>query len=151
MALLQLKDLEISFGGPLLLDHANLVIEPKERVCLIGRNGEGKSTLMKVIAGDILPDAGERILQKETIITQLEQTVPQSTDGTIYDIVASGLAETGELLKQFHELSQQTENTDDEWMNQLQQVQEKLDTKNGWAHQQQIEQVISRLALDPEI
>ena len=151
MALLQLQDIELSFGGPLLLDHANLTIEPKERVCLIGRNGEGKSTLMKVIAGDILPDSGERILQKETIITQLEQTVPKSTDGTIFDIVASGLAETGELLKQYHELSQQTENMDDKWLNQLQHVQEKIDVVNGWTQQQQIERAISQLALDPEI
>ena len=151
MALLQLQDIELSFGGPLLLDHANLTIDPKERVCLIGRNGEGKSTLMKVIAGDILPDSGERILQKETIITQLEQTVPKSTDGTIFDIVASGLAETGELLKQYHELSQQTENMDDKWLNQLQRTQEKIDAVNGWTQQQQIERAISQLTLDPEI
>ena len=151
MALLQLQDIELSFGGPLLLDHANLVIEAKERVCLIGRNGEGKSTLMKVIAGDIIADSGERILQKETIITQLEQTVPQSTDGTIFDIVASGLAETGDLLKQYHELSQQTENTDEQWLAQLQKVQEKIDAVNGWTQQQQIERVISQLTLNPEV
>lgn len=150
MALLQLKDIELSFGGPLLLDKAQLSIEPKERVCLIGRNGEGKSTLMKILAGDIVADSGERQVAKETVITQLEQTVPKHTEGSIYDIVASGLAEVGELLNQYHHLSQQTENTDDKWLKQLQYLQEKLDASDGWTQQQQVEQVISRLSLDAE-
>ena len=150
MALLQLKDIELSFGGPLLLDKVQLSIEPKERVCLIGRNGEGKSTLMKVIAGDIIADSGERQMAKEIVITQLEQTIPKNTEGSIYDIVASGLAEVGELLNQYHHLSQQTENTDDQWLKQLQYLQEKLDASDGWTQQQQVEQVISRLSLDAE-
>ncbi len=150
MALLQLKDIELSFGGPLLLDKAQLSIEPKERVCLIGRNGEGKSTLMKILAGDIIADSGERQVAKETVITQLEQTIPKNTEGSIYDIVASGLAEVGELLNQYHHLSQQTENTDDQWLKQLQYLQEKLDASDGWTQQQQVEQVISRLSLDAE-
>ena len=95
MPLLQLQDIELSFGGPLLLDKAQLTIEPKERVCLIGRNGEGKSTLMKIIAGDLLADSGKRTVAKEVVITQLEQAVPKQTQGSIYDIVASGLEGVG--------------------------------------------------------
>lgn len=150
MALLQLYDIELSFGGPLLLDKAQLTIEPKERVCLIGRNGEGKSTLMKVIAGSIVADSGERIVAKETVITQLEQTVPQQTAGTIYDIVASGLAEVGDILNQYHHLSQQTDNMDEQWLKQLQYLQEKLDACDGWTQQQQVEQILSRLSLESE-
>jgi ATP-binding cassette subfamily F protein uup len=151
MPLLQLYDIELSFGGPLLLDKAQFTIEPKERVCLIGRNGEGKSTLMKVIAGSILADSGERIVAKEVVITQLEQTVPKQTQGSIYDIVASGLAEVGDLLNKYHHLSQQTDNMDDQWLRQLQYLQEELDACDGWTQQQQVERILSRLSLDPEI
>jgi len=150
MALLQLHNIELSFGGPLLLDKAQLTIEPRERVCLIGRNGEGKSTLMKVIAGSIVADSGKRIVAKETIITQLEQTIPKQTQGSIYDIVASGLAEVGDLLNKYHHLSQQTDNMDEQWLKQLQYLQEELDACDGWTQQQQVEQILSRLSLEAD-
>jgi ATP-binding cassette subfamily F protein uup len=150
MALLRLQDLELSYGAQALLDKANLIIDHNERICIIGRNGEGKSTLLNIINGTIKPDAGERILQKDTVIAKLEQDVPQNLQGSIYDIVASGLEKTGELIKQYNELSQQTDNMDDAWLNKLQDIQHQLEVVDGWNHKQQIDHVISRLSLEPE-
>ena len=59
MALLTYRNLTVSFGGPRLLDDAGLTVEKRERICLIGRNGEGKSTLLRILHGEIKPDAGE--------------------------------------------------------------------------------------------
>ncbi|MCL4107944.1 UNVERIFIED_CONTAM: hypothetical protein GTU68_016972 [Idotea baltica] len=106
MPLIQLKNIQVSFGGPALLDQLSLVIEPNERICLIGRNGAGKSTLMKVLNREIKADSGEIIIEKGAVIAQLEQEVPQDMSGSVYDVVASGLAETGELLSQFHTLNE---------------------------------------------
>ncbi len=64
MAYITLRDVQLAFGGPALLDGANFSLERGERVCLIGRNGEGKSTLLKLIEGSLLPDSGEVSLQK---------------------------------------------------------------------------------------
>ena len=75
MPLIQLKNIQVSFGGPALLDQLSLTIEPNERICLIGRNGAGKSTLMKVLNREIKADSGEIIVEKGAVIAQLEQEV----------------------------------------------------------------------------
>ncbi|MFA5688453.1 MAG: ATP-binding cassette domain-containing protein [Kiritimatiellales bacterium] len=90
MALLSLQNLHIAFGGPALLDGVTLQIEPGERICLVGRNGEGKSTLLKIISGELEPDSGERIFSRAPRIARLTQKVPQNISGTVYDLVAGG-------------------------------------------------------------
>ncbi|PID46094.1 MAG: ABC transporter ATP-binding protein [Proteobacteria bacterium] len=150
MALLRLQNIQLSYGGPALLDNVNLSIEPNERICLIGRNGAGKSSLLKIINGKIKPDAGERILEAGTVITQLEQEVPQDLSGSVYDVVAGGLADIGELLSQFHHLSEQTDNHDEDWMSRLEAIQQKLEACNGWDFGQNIDNIISRLSLDAD-
>jgi ABC transport system ATP-binding/permease protein len=87
MALLSFLDLSIGFGGPLLLDRANLQVDRGERVCLVGRNGAGKSTLMKVIAGEIAPDSGQVFLQPGKKVARLKQEVPAGMNGTVREIV----------------------------------------------------------------
>jgi len=148
MALLRLQNIQLSYGGPALLDDVNLSIEPNERICLIGRNGAGKSSLLKIINGQAKPDSGERILEQGTVITQLEQEVPQDMAGSVYDVVAGGLAEVGELLRQFHHLSEQTENHDETWMAKLEGIQQSLEACDGWQFSQNIDNIISRLSLD---
>ena len=91
MPLIQLKNIQVSFGGPALLDQLSLTIEPNERICLIGRNGAGKSTLMKVLNREIKADSGEIIVEKGAVIAQLEQEVPKDMSGSVYQVVASGL------------------------------------------------------------
>jgi len=150
MALIRLQHLELSYGAFPLLDDTELIIERNERICIIGRNGEGKSTLLKVIQGAIKPDSGERTLQGNLVITKLEQDVPKNMTGTVYDVVAMGLAEAGQLLQAYHALSQQTEHTDDAWLERLQSLQHALDNCDGWNLQQRIEQTLSRLLLDAD-
>jgi len=148
MALLRLQNVQLSFGGPALLDNVNLSIEPNERICLIGRNGAGKSSLLKLINGKNKPDSGEITKQAGVVITQLEQEVPHDVSGSVYDVVAGGLAETGALLGRFNQLSAQTENQNDDWMRQLEDVQQKLEACDGWKFSQNIDSIISLLKLD---
>ena len=148
MALLRLQNVQLSFGGPALLDNLNLSIEPSERICLIGRNGAGKSSLLKIINGKIKPDSGEITKQHGVVITQLEQEVPHDVTGSVYNVVAGGLAETGKLLQEFNALSAQTDGQDEAWMNKLEAVQQKLEACDGWKFSQNIDSIISRLTLD---
>lgn len=87
MALVSLKDITLGFGGQQLLDGISLQIEPAERICLVGRNGAGKSTLMRIIHGQLEPDAGEIIRQKSLRVAFLSQEVPEAIEGKVIDIV----------------------------------------------------------------
>ncbi|MBC8113477.1 MAG: ABC-F family ATP-binding cassette domain-containing protein, partial [Candidatus Saccharimonas sp.] len=98
MALLSFRDVTFGFVSPPLLDHVNLQIERGERVGLLGRNGTGKSTLMKLIVGEIPPDSGTVERQAGTRIARLMQDVPVGRTGTIFDEVAAGLGEIGEAV-----------------------------------------------------
>jgi ATP-binding cassette subfamily F protein uup len=92
MALLSLRGVSLSFGGPKLLDGVDLTIEPNERVCLLGRNGEGKSTLLKLISGELAPDDGTILRQQGLRVARLLQDVPAGHGGTVAEEVAAGLA-----------------------------------------------------------
>ena len=151
MSLIQLKNIQVSFGGPPLLDNLSLTIDAGERICLIGRNGAGKSTLMKVLNREIKADSGEIIIEKGAVIAQLEQEVPQDMSGSVYEVVASGLAETGELLSAFHALNEEDDIGSDDWMARMERIQHKLEANNGWHFQNTIDTVISRLELNPDI
>src|SRR6476660_1167072 len=105
MALLAMQDVGIAFGGPPLLDRAAFGIERGERVCLLGRNGAGKSTIMKLLDRTMLPDSGEVIRQTGVTVTRLEQEVPDDVEGTTFDVVAAGLGPAGLLLSRYHEAS----------------------------------------------
>ncbi len=150
MALIQLQNIQVSFGGPALLDNLSMTVEPNERICLIGRNGAGKSTLMKVLNREIKADSGEIIIQSNAVIAQLEQEVPRDMAGTVYEVVASGLAETGELLSQFHALNEEEDVGSEDWMKRFEKVQHKLEACNGWHFQNTIDTVISRLELNAD-
>src|SRR4051812_3748015 len=91
MALLNLLDVSLSFGGPAILEKINFQIDPGERVCLVGRNGAGKSTLMRVIAGEMQPDRGDIARPDGAVYTRLTQEVPSDVKGTVHDLVFSGL------------------------------------------------------------
>jgi ATP-binding cassette subfamily F protein uup len=91
MSLFNLLDVNLSFGGPAVLDKVNFQVDPGERVCLLGRNGAGKSTLMSVIAGDMKPDTGEVHRQPGSLFARLTQDVPAGLEGSVLDIVTSGL------------------------------------------------------------
>ncbi len=148
MPLLKLEQLSIAFGHHELLSQAELQIDAGERVCLIGRNGEGKSTLMKVIAGLIKPDDGSIERQQGLKIAYLTQDVPSDLHGSIYDVVASGLDRAGELLKEYHHASLAlAEDCGEQSMANLERIQHELENIGGWEVSQQIETTLSRLEL----
>ena len=91
MSLLNLRQLHIAFGGPPILAGVDLRVERADRLCLVGRNGEGKSTLMKIISGEIQPDSGEQILEQQAHVARLDQDVPDGISGTVLDIARQGL------------------------------------------------------------
>jgi ATP-binding cassette subfamily F protein uup len=151
VSLLQLKNAQLSFGHPSLLDHGELVIQPGERVCLVGRNGCGKSTLLKVIANEQALDDGQRIVSSEVKISRLPQDPPESIDSTLFDYVAEGIAEKGELLKQyFSQINLVTQDHSDKNLARLEQLQHQLEHENAWEFEQQINQVLTLLGLQAE-
>ncbi len=91
MALISLREVSVSFGGPVLLDRVDLQIERGDRVCLVGRNGAGKSTLVRILSGDLEPDGGEVIREPGVRVALLPQEVPTETQGSVHDVVATGL------------------------------------------------------------
>lgn len=149
MSVIQLKNISVLFGTPPLLDGVDLVIQPGERVCIVGRNGSGKSTLMKVISGNVTADDGHRVIERDTIVSRLEQDPPQQTDINLFDYVAEGLADVGELLKRyFKQIQVVTEDHSEQQLHILQTLQEQLDVQNAWQFEQQIEHTLTMLQLD---
>ncbi len=88
MALITLRDITLAFGGPPLFDGVTLQIEPGDRLCLMGRNGTGKSTLMKLISGELPPESGELIRQQGLKVALVSQEIPHTLSGTVFEIVA---------------------------------------------------------------
>ena len=151
MALLNLSNAYLGFGDHPLLDHTELHIEPNERVCLVGRNGAGKSTLMKVLAGEIQLDDGKLTLEKDIVVTRLEQDPPRHVQESVFDYVAEGIAHLSDLLKQYHHISQQMQ-TDysDELLTKLSHIQAQLEHNNGWQFENRIQDTLKLLELDPD-
>ena len=145
MSLLQLTDLSLAFGTHVLLDSVNLTIHKGQRIGILGRNGAGKSTFMKLLDKQFPADSGEYWLRPGTVVTYLNQDLPNADDASVYDVVASGLAEVGDLLKQFHHLSMG--DFDEASMNKLARVQEKIEAKDGWSFGQKIDTIIESLNL----
>lgn len=149
MALLRMRGISLGFGGANLLENLDLTLHNGERTCLIGRNGAGKSTLMKLIAGEILPDSGDMQLGDNVRITRLQQEVPHDLEGTVFDVVAHGLGNVGDLLSAFHQASHDlADDHSDACMKRFEHAQHALETANGWELNQRVESVISRLDLD---
>lgn len=148
MALLTLRNINLGFGGPNLFDSLNLQIESKERLCLLGRNGEGKSTLMKLIGGMVKADEGSIEQQQNLKIAYLTQDIPDDIKGSVYDVVSSGLEGVGEILKNYHHCSLElAEDYTDQKMEELSRIQHDLEAVDGWSLSQQVETTISQLEL----
>lgn len=149
MAIIWINDVSVSFGGPLLLDGATLQIEEGERIGLVGRNGSGKSTFMKMLNGEIPVDRGEIAKKGAVRVALLPQDVADNLPGTVYDIVASGGQDHLELLGQYHDLTLQLARKDDGGLlRKLEQVQHRLETSGAWHFYQRIKTVIAWTGLD---
>ncbi|GLQ99861.1 ATP-binding cassette domain-containing protein [Dyella mobilis] len=141
MSLIQLQRVDFSIGGPLLLEHVDLSIEANERVCIVGRNGEGKSTLMKLIAGELRADDGEVRVQGGVIVARMAQEVPQATQGSVFDVVADGLGDLGHLLARYHHLLAEGD------LDALGDVQDQIEAQHGWDLDRRVNDVLTKLEL----
>jgi ATP-binding cassette subfamily F protein uup len=144
-----LDSVALAFGHLPLFEAADLRIEPGERIALIGRNGTGKSSLLKVISGELPPDSGTVWRSPGVRIARLEQDVPGSGERSVFDEVASGLGELGEIVAAYHHAAVRVaENAEDAVaLARLGDAQHELEERDGWRLEQKVETVISRLAL----
>jgi len=151
MPLLRLTNLSIAYGTHALLDNAQFQLDAGERVGLLGRNGEGKSTLMKIIAGNVQPDHGEIWKQPQLKLAWLEQSPNLPDDNTIYDAVASGLGDLGQWISRYHALSLTLDSTDEKALIEFGDLQHQLETHNGWHYSNRVEATLSKLNLPPDL
>ncbi len=151
MALINLQNITVSFGGPLLLEGVDLSIERGERVCLVGRNGTGKSTILRLIAGEVKPDGGAIVYQQGVRITLLTQEVPHQLFGSVFDVVSGAFGEQGKLLAAYHHVSARLAHDHSEkLMAELEDVQHKFEAAGGWQMQQRVEEILTRLQLQAD-
>ena len=143
MSLIKLEKAYLSYGLQVLLDQIDLTIERGQRLCLIGRNGAGKSSLLKVIDGEVDLDKGDIIRQSGVRIARLEQDLPEADDRQVFDVVAAQFQGMGELLAEYRHLAHAAEISDAA-------LQQQIEARDGWNLQQQVETVLSRLDLPAE-
>jgi ATP-binding cassette subfamily F protein uup len=148
MSLLTLRRVSIAFGGPALLDGVDLGIEAGERIAIVGRNGEGKSTLLKLLDGSLRPDDGEIVRRQGLRVATLQQDVPGAFDGSVFDIVAEGFGDAARQLREYEELAARPEPEAAD-LTRLGELQEALEASGGWHVRGQVLHWISRLGLDP--
>lgn len=149
MALIHLKNIHLAFGIAPILDGVDFTINNGERVCLIGRNGEGKSTLLKLIDGTLKPDSGEVVIDSSVRIARLEQDVPE-TSGKILDIVMNGDKATAQLLTEYHKLSESCATGDMNACDAMAKLQIEIDAVHGWNLEREANRIISDMGLNPE-
>ena len=151
MPILTTRHLSLSYGLQPLLEDVNFSLDAGERVCLVGRNGSGKSTFFKALEGRIQADDGVVERRQSLSVASLDQALPGAGAGSVFDCVAGGLGELGALIREYHRLSRQlSEKADGALLAQLETTQNRLETLGGWTLEQQVESVISRLQLDAE-
>ena len=143
MSLVSLKNVSISFGSDPILDQANLIIEPNERIGLIGRNGTGKSTLLSLLNGDMIADEGELLRQQSLVTGRLVQEVPNELEQDIRCVIALGDSDRGPCLA---EMYMQESLAGGQIENDLQ---VKITEMDGWSLDLQVKTLCSRFELDP--
>jgi len=151
MPLLRLNKVSLAFGHRALLDAADLEVFRGERVCLVGRNGEGKSSLMRLLSGEVAPDDGECWIRPAMRVAYLAQEIGMDCDDTVFDVVAAGLSGLGQLISDYHRTATELEQADNPAaLHRLSELQQALEAANGWQLEQRVETVLSRLDLDSE-
>jgi len=152
MPLLRFDKVSLAYGHRPLLEQAKLEIRRGERVCLVGRNGEGKSSLIRLLSGEALPDDGKIWIRPGTRIAHLAQEVSPDSDESVFDIVAGGLAGLGQLISQYHHTATELAHAPTPALTQrLAQLQHELEAGDGWRLEQRVEMVLSRLDLDGDV
>ena len=145
MSLFRFDDVCLEFGEQLILRDAELSIETGERVCLIGRNGAGKSTTLRLITGELEPDRGEITRRQGLIVSQLEQTLPEAMAQPVVDVIRSGLVQIEALLDEYRERSKL--DLDKQGLRELEELHARIDAHDGWHLDQRVETTITELNL----
>jgi len=135
----------VEFGDLKILTGAEFSIETGERVCLIGRNGAGKSTTLKLIGGELEPDRGEIVCAHDLVTSQLAQTLPEAMNLPVRDVVRSGLNDVEALLAEYQQRSKL--DLDRQGLQELEALHAKIDAHEGWHIEQRVETVITDLNL----
>ena len=147
MVLVRLQQVELAFGDHVLLDKIDLDIQSGERLCVVGRNGEGKSTLLKIINREVTPDDGSVQYGDTLRVAALQQELPKGINNRVYDVVAEGLGELGQVIADYHE---EINRGMDANMNKMAALQSKIEAADGWSMQQKVDAIIQRLNLPAE-
>ena len=145
MSLIRFDEVSLAFGDHVILREADLAIEPGERVCLIGRNGAGKSTTLKLIAGELEHDSGDIVQNSNLVVSQLAQTLPEAMDTPVRDIVRAGLTDIEKLLETYQRQSQL--DLDAQGLRELEALHAKIDAHDGWHIEQRVDETISDLEI----
>ena len=145
MSLLRFDEIRLEFGEQVILRDAEFSIEPGERICLIGRNGAGKSTTLKLIMGETEPDQGEIVRRSDLIVSQLRQNLPNAMNRNVRDVIRSGLKEVEHLIEQYKSMSGQ--DLDKHGLAKLESLHAKIDSRDGWHIDQRIDTIITELNL----
>src|ERR671913_192008 len=148
MPLVSLDGVSVAYGHVPLLDGVSLLVEPKERIAIIGRNGTGKSTLLRAISGEQVPDRGTVWLQPGVRVARLEQDVPLSDSRAVFDVVADGLGDLSELVSSYHHVALEVaQHGTEALLERLGVLQHELEERDGWRVEQRIDFVLSHLGL----
>jgi len=151
MVLMGLRDVSWGFDNPPLLENINFQIEKGERICLLGRNGVGKSTFLRLLSGEMIPDRGEIMRQAGISVASLKQDVPESFDGTIFDLVVLGLADRGNLPAEYDHPGKTAEAADATgFVQRSEQLRHQINHDDEWTLITKVESVLSRTGLDPK-
>jgi ATP-binding cassette subfamily F protein uup len=145
MPLIRLEKASVAFGSRPLLEKVDFLIDPGERVGLVGLNGAGKSTLMKVITKDVHLDGGEVWIDPSCKISVLNQILPAADERSVWDVVAQGLSEAVALRKEYDSIVDFSDNAS---LKKLETLQVKLEAVDGWMLEQKVERVLTKLKLD---
>jgi ATP-binding cassette subfamily F protein uup len=147
--LLRLDRVSLAYGSRPLLAEASLQVEAGERVCVVGRNGEGKSSLLRLFTGAMLPDAGTVWVRPGARVAMLVQDVGAIATGTVAEVVTGGLPEIGRLRAAFEAASAAfARQPDAATAREIARLQHELDAAGGWQAEQRVATIMTRLGLD---
>ena len=150
MSIVRFENVSLAYGLHPLLKGVNLAIEPGEKICLLGRNGEGKSSFMRLLAKEIEADSGTLIFEKGLKVGSLPQDLPEADERSVFDVVAEGLSGIGGVLSQYHALidsQSHGESLDATSLSKLESLQEKIEAQDGWSFQTKIKSILKRFGL----
>ncbi|MFC4891978.1 ATP-binding cassette domain-containing protein [Pseudofrancisella aestuarii] len=149
MQLVSLKKLNLSFGTQEILKDVDFDISKGQRICLIGRNGTGKSSLLKIIEGKNHPDSGEVIIHNNAVIASMIQDIPNDIKGDVKSVILSGLGEVGEKLVEYQDILASLESSPEN-LHKLEDVQKYIDENHAWEYMNEADVIITKLQLNTD-